>query len=140
MIGAPRAGSGAIVFVSSVNAVIATPTHLAYATSKGAVAQMTRGLAMELAGENVRVNAVGPGTVRTAMLDDLLQQKPDAMTAILRRTPLGRLAEPREIASVVAFLLSNHASFVTGQTIYVDGGRTCKTSPCRGESRCRPSG
>lgn len=124
MVAAPRAASRAIVFVSSVNAVIATPTHLAYATSKGAVAQMTRALAVELAAEGIRVNAVGPGTVRTAMLDDLLKLKPDAISAILRRTPLGRLAEPAEIASVVGFLLSDHASFITGQTIYVDGGRT----------------
>lgn len=124
MVSTPGAASRAIVFVSSVNAMIATPTHLAYATSKGAVAQMTRAMAVELATHNIRVNAVGPGTVRTAMLDDLLKLKPDAMSAILRRTPLGRLAEPEEVASVVGFLLSDHASFITGQTIYVDGGRT----------------
>jgi NAD(P)-dependent dehydrogenase (short-subunit alcohol dehydrogenase family) len=58
------------------------------------------------------------------MLDDLLKLKPDAMTSILRRTPLGRLAEPTEVAAVIGFLLSDHASFITGQTIYVDGGRT----------------
>jgi NAD(P)-dependent dehydrogenase (short-subunit alcohol dehydrogenase family) len=119
-----QAGSRSIVHLSSVNAVIATATHLAYATSKGAVAQMTRAIAVELAPYGVRVNAVGPGTVRSAMLDDVLKVKPDAMTSILRRTPLGRLAEPSEVASTVGFLLSDHASFITGQTIYVDGGRT----------------
>ena len=126
MVAAPEAqkGAKAIVHISSVNAVIATATHLAYATSKGAVAQMTRAMAVELAPHGVRVNAVGPGTVRSAMLDDLLKLKPDAMTEIVRRTPLGRLAEPSEVASAVGFLLSDHASFITGQTIYVDGGRT----------------
>ena len=116
--------SCSIVHLSSVNALVATATHLAYATSKGAIAQMTRAMAVELAPHNVRVNAVGPGTVRTPMLDDLLKLKPDAMTSILRRTPLGRLAEPIEVAAVIGFLLSDHASFITGQTIYVDGGRT----------------
>jgi glucose 1-dehydrogenase len=116
--------SCSIVHLSSVNALVATATHLAYATSKGAIAQMTRAMAVELAPHNIRVNAVGPGTVRSPMLDDLLKLKPDAMTSILRRTPLGRLAEPAEVAGVIGFLLSDHASFITGQTIYVDGGRT----------------
>jgi glucose 1-dehydrogenase len=126
MIDLPTAvrSSCSIVHLSSVNALVATATHLAYATSKGAIAQMTRAMAVELAPHNIRVNAVGPGSVRSPMLDDLLKLKPDAMTSILRRTPLGRLAEPTEVASVIGFLLSDHASFITGQTIYVDGGRT----------------
>jgi NAD(P)-dependent dehydrogenase (short-subunit alcohol dehydrogenase family) len=120
----PARASRSIVHISSVNAVIATATHVAYATSKGAVAQMTRAMAVELAAHAIRVNAVGPGTVQTQMLDDLLQLKPDAMTSILRRTPLGRLAETSEVASVAGFPLSDYASYITGQTIYVDGGRT----------------
>lgn len=119
---APRSYS--IVHLSSVNAVIGTATHTAYATTKGAIAQMTRVMAVALVQYGIRVNAVGPGTVRSNMLDDLLRQKPDALDRILQRTPMGRLAEPSEVSAAVAFLLSDHASYITGQTIYVDGGRT----------------
>jgi NAD(P)-dependent dehydrogenase (short-subunit alcohol dehydrogenase family) len=112
------------VLLSSVNAVIATPTHTAYATSKGAIAQMARVLAVELADFGVRVNAMAPGTVRTAMLDQLETDRPDAMSKILARTPLGRVAEPDEIAEGIAFLLGDGASYITGQTLFADGGRT----------------
>jgi len=123
---APRQApqSYAVVLLSSVNAVIATPTHTAYATSKGAIAQMTRVLAVELAGFGVRVNAMAPGTVRTAMLDRLQAARPNALAKIIDRTPLGRVAEPQEIAGGIAYLLSDQASYVTGQTLFADGGRT----------------
>ncbi len=126
MVASPRTHprSYGVVHMSSVNAVIGTPTHVAYATSKGAIAQMTRVMAVELAPHGIRVNAVGPGTVHTQMLDDLLRYKPDALASIIARTPLGRLGDTTEIAAVVGFLLSDHASYITGQTIYVDGGRT----------------
>jgi len=113
-----------VVLLSSVNAVIATPTHTAYATSKGAIAQMARVLAVELADIGVRVNAIAPGTVRTAMLDRLEAERPDALAKIIDRTPLGRVAEPKEIAGGIAYLLSDEASYVTGQTLFADGGRT----------------
>ena len=116
--------SYSIVHLSSVNAVIGSPTHVAYATTKGAVTQMTRVMAVELAPLGIRVNAVGPGTVRTNMLDNLLQTNPEALEQIMRRTPLERLANPEEVAATIGFLLSDYASFITGQTIYVDGGRT----------------
>lgn len=116
--------SYSIVHLSSVNAVIGTATHTAYATTKGAIAQMTRVMAMALVQYGIRVNAVGPGTVRSNMLDDLVRQQPNALDRIFRRTPMGRLAEPSEVSATIAFLLSDHASYITGQTIYVDGGRT----------------
>lgn len=119
---APEAYS--VVLVSSVNAVIATPTHTAYATSKGAIAQMTRVMAVELAPYGIRVNAMAPGTVRTAMLEDLVGQKPNALDAIHARTPMRRIADPAEIASGIGFLLSDHSSYITGQSLYADGGRT----------------
>jgi NAD(P)-dependent dehydrogenase (short-subunit alcohol dehydrogenase family) len=121
--------SSAIVLVSSVNAKIGTPTHTAYAASKGAIAQMTRVMAVELAPYGIRVNAVGPGTIRTRMLDDLLARQSNALDKVLLRTPLGRVGEPAEVATATAFLLSDAASYITGQTLYVDGGRLAQNLP-----------
>lgn len=118
-----------IVNVSSVNAEIGTATHSAYAASKGGIAQLTRVMAVELAPLGIRVNAVGPGTIRTAMLDQLVAKRSDALDTILLRTPLGRIGNPEEVASVVAFLISDASSYITGQTIYVDGGRLAQNLP-----------
>ncbi|MFV0360195.1 SDR family NAD(P)-dependent oxidoreductase [Tropicimonas sp.] len=125
------------VLVSSINAVIATPTHTAYATSKGAIAQLTRVLAVELAPYGIRVNAMAPGTVRTALLDALLDEKPAALDSIHARTPMRRVAEAEEIAAGIGFLLSDHASYFTGQSLYADGGRTAQNlslTPISGET------
>ncbi|OYR30982.1 SDR family NAD(P)-dependent oxidoreductase [Brucella pseudogrignonensis] len=123
---APRSHADAysVVLLSSVNSVIATPSHTAYATSKGAVAQMVRVMAVELAPFGIRVNAMAPGTVRTPLLDALEKEKPKALEAVLRRTPMKRVGEPEEIAAGIAFLLSNLASYITGQSLFADGGRT----------------
>lgn len=112
------------VLLSSVNAVIATASHTAYATSKGAVAQMVRAMAVELAPYCIRVNAMAPGTVRTPLLDALEKEKPNALEAVLRRTPMKRVGEPEEIAAGIAFLLSDFSSYITGQSLFADGGRT----------------
>jgi glucose 1-dehydrogenase len=122
-------GGYSIVHLSSVNAVIATAGQVAYGATKGAIAQLTRTMAVELAPNGIRVNAVGPGTVRTPMLDALVAKDPAALNRILQRTPLGRVAEPVEIARVAAFLLGEEASYITGQTIYVDGGRMAQNIP-----------
>ena len=113
---------GAIVNMSSINAQVAIPSIPAYCASKGGVAQLTKAAALALAPHNIRVNAVGPGSIDTEMMAGV-NADPAAMARVLSRTPLGRVGSPREIGDVVAFLASKKASYITGETIYVDGGR-----------------
>jgi NAD(P)-dependent dehydrogenase (short-subunit alcohol dehydrogenase family) len=114
---------GAIVNMSSVNAVLAIPNQVPYVVSKGGINQLTRVMALSLAPHRIRVNAVGPGTILTELAKSAVLGNREAERKILSRTPLGRMGEPEEIAKVVAFLASDDASYVTGQTIYPDGGR-----------------
>ncbi len=113
---------GAIVNMSSINAQVAIPAIPAYCASKGGVQQLTKVAALALAPHNIRVNAVGPGSIDTAMMAGV-NASPEALAKVLSRTPLGRVGGAREIGDVVAFLASKKASYVTGETIYVDGGR-----------------
>jgi len=113
---------GAIVNMSSVNAVFALPEQLAYSVSKGGVAQLTKAMALSLAPWGIRVNAIGPGSIATDMLAAVIAGS-EGRERILSRTPLGRVGEPSEIAAIAAFLASDEASYITGQTIYADGGR-----------------
>ena len=113
---------GTIINMSSTNAVVTIPDQLAYATSKGGVSQLTKVMAMELAAHDIRVNAIGPGSISTDMLNVVMQDE-SARRTILSRTPMGRAGDPSEVASVAVFLASDYASYVTGQTIYPDGGR-----------------
>jgi glucose 1-dehydrogenase len=113
---------GAIVNVSSVTAVLAHPMQIPYVISKAAVKQATNVTAIALAPHNIRVNAVGPGTIESEMSRNVLAG--DAVQEMVRsRTPLGRFGKPEEIAATVAFLASEDASYITGQTVYVEGGR-----------------
>jgi NAD(P)-dependent dehydrogenase (short-subunit alcohol dehydrogenase family) len=113
---------GSIVNMSSVNAVLAIPDQLAYSVSKGGIAQLTRAMALGLAPWGIRVNAIGPGSIQTDMLASV-NDDPGARERLLSRTPLGRIGGPDEIAGIAAFLVSDDASYITGQTIYADGGR-----------------
>ena len=113
---------GAIVNMSSTNALLALPDQVPYCVSKGAVRQLTNAFAQALAPHGIRVNAVGPGSVATEMLS-AVNADVDTRRRVLARTPLGRIAEPDEIAAIAAFLASPDASYITGQTVYADGGR-----------------
>ena len=120
---------GAVVNMSSINAVVSIPTIPAYCASKGGVMQLTKATALALAPHNIRVNAVGPGSIDTAMLAGV-NANPEAMANVMSRTPLKRIGTPREIGDVVAFLASSKSSYITGETIYVDGGRIGMNYTC----------
>ncbi len=120
---------GAIVNMSSVNAQLSIPTIASYCASKGGVMQLTKAASLALAPHNIRVNAVGPGSIDTAMLAGV-NENPDAMARVMSRTPLQRIGKAEEIGSVVAFLASDGASYITGETIYVDGGRMGMNYTC----------
>lgn len=113
---------GAIINMSSVNAVFAIANQVPYTVSKGGLNQLTKVMALSLAPYGIRVNAIGPGSIMTDILKAVATDE-EARRRILSRTPLGRIGEPSEIASIAAFLASDDASYVTGQTIYADGGR-----------------
>jgi NAD(P)-dependent dehydrogenase (short-subunit alcohol dehydrogenase family) len=113
---------GSVVNMSSVNAVFAIPNQVPYTVSKGGMNQLTKVMALSLAPYGIRVNAIGPGSIMTDILKAVATDEA-AKARILSRTPLGRIGEPSEVASVAAFLASDDASYMTGQTVYVDGGR-----------------
>ncbi|MEM8750869.1 MAG: SDR family NAD(P)-dependent oxidoreductase [Pseudomonadota bacterium] len=114
--------AGSIINMSSTNAKLAIPGQIPYTVSKGGVRQLTNVLAQYLAPYGIRVNAVGPGSIATQMLDSV-NSNPVAKRKMMSRTPMGRVGEASEIASIVSFLASSDSSYVTGQTIYADGGR-----------------
>ncbi|MEP6895606.1 MAG: SDR family oxidoreductase, partial [Chloroflexota bacterium] len=112
---------GVIINISSVHQVIPKPRFLSYSISKGGMANLTRTLALEYAGRGIRVNAVGPGATVTpinrAWIDDPVKRE-----QVVSHIPMGRAGTSEEMAATVAFLCSDEAAYITGQTIYVDGG------------------
>lgn len=114
--------AGTIINMSSVNAVFAIPNQVPYSVSKGGVNQITKVMALSLAPYDIRVNAIGPGSIMTDLLAAVANDEA-ARKRILSRTPMGRIGDPSEIAAIAAFLASPDASYITGQTIYADGGR-----------------
>jgi NAD(P)-dependent dehydrogenase (short-subunit alcohol dehydrogenase family) len=115
--------AGAIVNLSSITAEQGSPGLLAYSSSKGAITSFTRSLAVALSEHGIRVNAVAPGMIATENTSDINETAPEVLRQVLSRTPLRRLGDPMEVASVVAFLASDDASYMTGQVVYPDGGR-----------------
>jgi NAD(P)-dependent dehydrogenase (short-subunit alcohol dehydrogenase family) len=123
MVANPGGSSGSIVNMSSVNGVMAIPSIASYNVSKGGVNQLTRVMALALADHGIRVNAVAPGTIATELAKNAVLGSDEARQRIMSRTPMKRLGEPREIADVCAFLISSASSYMTGEIVYVDGGR-----------------
>jgi len=118
-----RGGGGNIINCSSVHQIIPKPGYLAYSISKGAMASLTRTLALEFASRGIRVNAVGPGAIDTP-INAAWTGDPAKRAIVEGHIPLGRVGTPEEIAGVFAFLASDEASYITGQTIYACGGIT----------------
>ena len=124
MVAQVKAGKrpGAIVNMSSINARVAISNQVPYCVSKGGVDQLTKVMALSLAVYGIRVNAIGPGSIMTDILKGVATDQ-EAKNRLLSRTPMRRIGEPDEVAAVAAFLASDEASYVTGETVYVDGGR-----------------
>lgn len=118
-----RSGSGSIVNVSSMWGVVGASCEAAYSASKAGLIGLTRALAKEVAPAGVRVNAVSPGVIATHMLADFSEEE---LALLAEQTPLGRIGTPEEVAEAVAFLVSDKASYITGQVLGVDGGFTCQ--------------
>ncbi len=122
---APRADGqrGVIINMSSINSVVAIANQIPYTVSKGGLNQLTKVMALALAPHGVRVMGIGPGSIATDMLKAAVLTDSAARSRIMSRTPLQRLGEPDEIAKVALFLASDDASYMTGTTVYPDGGR-----------------
>ena len=114
---------GCIINITSVHQLIPKPHYIPYATSKAGVEMMTKTLALELAKSNIRANAVAPGAIATPM-NIVLDENEDARHKTLTQIPMGRIGRAEEVANVVEFLASDKASYITGTTLYVDGGMT----------------
>lgn len=114
---------GVVINMSSVNAVLSIANQVPYSVSKGALNQLTKVMAIGLAPQGIRVVGIGPGSIATEMLKSVVSTSEAAKARILSRTPLGRLGEPDEVARIAVFLASDDASYLTGTTLYPDGGR-----------------
>jgi len=127
------AGKGVIVNIASEWGLNGEPNHVAYCASKGAVVQITRCMALDHARDNIRVNCVCPGEIHTRMVDEILAARGGDtaanLTALAAGIPMRRLAQPVEVARCVAFLASDHASYVTGAQLTVDGGNDATAGP-----------
>ena len=126
-------GGGAIVNSSSVVGLIGSPVSAAYISSKHGITGLTRSAALDYANKGIRVNAVCPGVIRTAIIEAYLKETPDAAAQLATQAPMGRMGSPEEVAAAVVWLSSDEASFVNGQTLAIDGGWTAGAVPV-GES------
>ena len=119
-----------IVNIGSITAEICDVNQVLYATSKGGLKTLTKAMAISLAPYKIRVNAVGPGTIVTELNRQFLVDYPDVLKRRLNRTPFGRLGTPEDVAGTVLFLASELATYITGITVYIDGGRLALNTTC----------
>ncbi len=119
-----RGGGGCIVNVASIVSVVGMPQTAAYAASKGAIAQLTKVIAVEYGGRAIRANAVAPGVIETGILDGIVADSRATLAGYGHLHPIGRVGRPAEVADVIAFLAPPRASFITGAIVMADGGFT----------------
>jgi NAD(P)-dependent dehydrogenase (short-subunit alcohol dehydrogenase family) len=122
-------GGGSIINIGSIEGLASNPEHAAYCASKGGIHALTRAMAVDLGKDNIRVNAIAPGWIRSDLSDDYinLQQDPEtAWEGLYKMHPLGRIGEPRDVGKLAVYLASEDSSFITGQVMVIDGGRTSK--------------
>jgi NAD(P)-dependent dehydrogenase (short-subunit alcohol dehydrogenase family) len=124
-----RAAGGSIINIGSIEGLAANPEHAAYCASKGGVHALTRAMAVDLGKDDIRVNAIAPGWIRSNLSDDYINAQPDSEQAwedLYKMHPVGRIGEPDDVGQLAVFLASDASTFVTGQVIVIDGGRTSK--------------
>ena len=124
-----RQSHGNIINIGSIEGIDANPEHIAYCATKGGVHAMTKAMAVDLGKDNIRVNAIAPGWIRSALSDDYInaQENPKAAwEGLYKMHPLGRIGEPDDVGKLAVYLASDDAGFMTGQVIVLDGGRTSK--------------
>jgi NAD(P)-dependent dehydrogenase (short-subunit alcohol dehydrogenase family) len=120
-----RSAPGSVILLASVVAIAAMKERVAYVTSKAGVLGMTRAMALDFAGQRVRVNAISPSLVMTELAHEILSKEADPADTLAKRTaqhPLGRLGEPKEIGSAAVYLASDESAWITGQNLIIDGG------------------
>jgi NAD(P)-dependent dehydrogenase (short-subunit alcohol dehydrogenase family) len=123
------AGGASIINIGSIEGLAANPEHAAYCASKGGLHALSKAMAVDLGSDNIRVNAIAPGWIRSALSDayiDAQQDPASAWEGLHRMHPVGRVGEPEDVGQLAVYLTSDAASFVTGQVIVIDGGRTSK--------------
>mgnify|MGYP001026933457 CR=1 FL=1 len=123
------ADGGSIVNIGSIEGLAANPHHTAYCASKGGVHALTKAMAVDLGSDNIRVNAIAPGWIRSDLSDDYINAQKDPQTAwegLYKMHPAGRVGEPEDVGRLAAYLASDASSFITGQVVVMDGGRTSK--------------
>ena len=116
-----RSGGGCFVNIASITGIVGSPGQVAYSSTKGAVIAITKSAAKELASQNIRVNAVAPGIIKTERFEELYEDTSDKIDGRISRIALGRLGTPQDVANAVSFLASERASYISGQILGVDG-------------------